>query len=70
MECLSEEARQWCLDDVMGHLPQVQSNEAPDSWRGIAGCGAVVCEAGTYEEANAAIVEHRDAVRAEYGKGS
>lgn len=29
------------------------------TWYARCGCGVVVCESGTYEEANAALAEHR-----------
>lgn len=60
MNCLDTEA---CRSDALRHLPQVGSLAAPDRWYGKAGCGLIVCEDGTYEEANAAVVAHRDEVR-------
>ena len=66
MECLNEGTRQYCLEYNMISPPQVGSTDG-GAWYGRAGCGALVCESGTYEEANAAIVAHQDEVRAKYG---
>ncbi len=55
-----------CRSDAMRNLPQVGGLAAPNRWYGKAGCGLIVCEDGTYEEANEAVVAHRDAVRAEH----
>lgn len=60
MDCQNTEA---CRSDALRHLPQVGSLAAPDRWYGKAGCGLIVCENGTYEEANEAVVQHRNQVR-------
>jgi hypothetical protein len=47
----------------MSGMPQVGSNESPDRYYGRAACGFLVVPDGTYEEANAGVVEHRNSVR-------
>lgn len=64
MECLNVET---CTSERMRDMPQVGGLQAPGRFYGRAGCGAMVCPDGTYEEANAAVVTHRNEARAVAG---
>jgi hypothetical protein len=58
-----------CCSEAMRYMPQVGSNEGIDRWYGRAGCGFMVVPDGTYGEANAGVVQHRNEVRAANGLG-